>query len=110
MKEQARLAKARVGSLSRHSSDLRGMATVLGDGESKGALKSVVSPPNLSKTFRNAGLVLLVVTPDPLTAVPGAAFMGASYAAKRREAASLETMRREAVKAARLVHDLQSLL
>lgn len=89
---------------------MRGAATALGDGESKGALKAIVSPPSLSKTFRNAGLVLLVVTPDPVTAIPGAAFMGASYAARRREAASLEAMRKEAVKAVRLVQDLQSLL
>ena len=109
MKDQARLAKARVDSLSRHAVDLQAAAAATGDGGSKVAMRRVVSPPSLSKTLRNTGVVLLVA-PDPFTDVLGVAFIGASYAARRREAASLETMRREAARAARLVWDLQSLL
>ncbi len=98
-----------VGSVSRRSDDLVGASAALGDPGTREALRSVVAPPNITKTLRNAGVVLLIA-PDPITGIGGAALLGASYATKRGEPANLQSLAREAAKTAQIVRDLQSLL
>jgi len=107
--EDVRLAKARVSAFARTSQDMVGAASAAGSTEMKSRLKMVVDPPNMSKTLRNMGVVLLV-TPDPFSGIPGAALLGASYAVKGREAANLRALASETARAARMIRDLHSLL
>jgi hypothetical protein len=109
VQEEVRLAKARVSAFARTSQDRVETATAIGNAETKSRLKMVVNPPNMSKTLRNVGVVLLV-TPDPFSGIPGAALLGASYAVKGREAANLRSLASETARAARMIRDLQSLL
>ncbi|MDA4134599.1 MAG: hypothetical protein OK441_03415 [Thaumarchaeota archaeon] len=109
MHKDVRLAKARVSAFARTSHDRVEVAKSVGNPETKSRMKMVVDPPNMSKTLRNVGVVLLV-TPDPFSGIPGAALLGASYAVKGREAANLASLSSEAARVARMIRDLQSLL
>lgn len=109
VQEDVRLAKARVSAFARTSQDRVETARAVGNPETKTRLKMVVDPPNMSKTLRNVGIVLLV-TPDPFSGIPGAALLGASYAVRGREAANLQSLASETARAARMIRDLQSLL
>lgn len=109
MREDVRLAKARIGVVSRASDDRSYVAASLASHTTKNGLKVVVKPPSASNAVRNVGAVLLV-SPDPFTGIPGAALMGASYVMKGREAASLKSLAKETASAIRTVRDLQSLL
>ena len=60
------------------------VANGLGDKETKEKLRQVAKPASVSRTLRKAG-VALMLAPDPITAVPGAMMLGASFAAKRRD-------------------------
>jgi hypothetical protein len=43
-----------------------------------------VKPNSISKTLRTAGIGL-ILAPEPISAVPGAIMLGASFATRRRE-------------------------
>jgi hypothetical protein len=60
------------------------VASALADGETRERLKQVARPNSVSRTLRRAG-VALILAPDPITAVPGAMMLGASFATRRRE-------------------------
>jgi hypothetical protein len=60
------------------------VAGAVGDAKTRESLKQVVRPNSLSKTLRKAG-VALILAPDPITAVPGAMMLGASFAMKGKE-------------------------
>jgi hypothetical protein len=60
------------------------VADSIADSKTRAALKQVVKPNSVSKTLRKAG-VALIIAPDPITAVPGAIMVGASFATKGRE-------------------------
>jgi hypothetical protein len=109
VKEDVRIAKVRVGALARSSQDRVGATTSLADPATSSGLKMVVNPPNMSRTLRNVGAVLLV-SPDPFTGVPGAALLGASYLIRSREAANLQSLARETARTARTIRELQSFL
>ena len=63
-------------------------------------------PGSLSSTLKKAGVALIVGTPDPVTAVPGAALIAASYAAKRRDPTKLDDLAQETRK---ILREIQSL-
>ena len=109
MKEDVRLAKARVSALGRSSQDRIGAMTGLADPATSNGLRMVANPPNMSRTLRNVGAVLLI-SPDPFTGVPGAALLGASYLMKGREAANLQSLARETALTVRTIRELQSFL
>ena len=60
------------------------VASGLADAETRERLKQVARPNSVSRTLRRAG-VALILAPDPITAVPGAMMIGASFATRRRE-------------------------
>ena len=66
--------------------------------------RAVTNPSSPSSTMKKAGILLLVGTPDPFTAVPGAALLAASYASKRRAPARLDDV---AAEASRILEDVQ---
>jgi len=66
---------------------LRERATVaerLADSDTRDGLKQVARPNNISKMMRKAGIGL-ILAPDPISAVPGAIILGASFATRGRE-------------------------
>jgi hypothetical protein len=69
-------------------------------------LNKVSKPNSPSSTLKKAGVALIVVTPDPVTAVPGVALIIASYAAKRNEPAKLDDVAAETRK---ILRDIRSL-
>lgn len=81
-------------------------AESLGDPKTRASLKQVVKPGSLSRTLRRTG-VALILTPDPVTAVPGAVLLGASLVAKRKSAASASSVFEEAE---RLLREMGSLV
>jgi L-aminopeptidase/D-esterase-like protein len=64
--------------------DRKEVAGRLADAQTKEKLKEVAKPNSLTKTLRRTG-VALILTPDPITAVPGVAMLGASFAMRKRE-------------------------
>ena len=109
MKEKARLAKARAAAFARTSEDRLSVAAGVANPSTTQSLRMAAKPPDVSRTLRKAGAVL-IISPDPFTDVPAAALLGASIAMKGREAASIESLAKEAAKAARAIRDLHSIL
>ncbi len=109
VKEEVKLAKARVSSFARSSEDRLGVATTIANAPAKEGLRMAVRPPNVSRTMRNVGAVLLA-SPDPFTGVPGVALLTASYAMKGREAASVSSLATETAQAVRAIRELKTLL
>jgi hypothetical protein len=60
------------------------VASGIGDGETRERLRQVARPNSVSGTLRKAG-VALILAPDPITAVPGAMMLGASFAMRSGE-------------------------
>jgi hypothetical protein len=60
------------------------VAGCLADAGTRDGLRQVAKPNSISKTLRKAGIAL-ILAPDPITAVPGAVMLGASFAARGRE-------------------------
>jgi hypothetical protein len=66
---------------------------------------NVTKPPSLSGGMRKAGIAL-IVTPDPISGVPGVALLASSFVMKKREPASLESLAQETRKALREIQSL----
>ena len=69
-------------------------------------VKKVSDPASPSSSLKKAGVALVVVTPDPVTAVPGVALIAASYATKRREPTKLDDLAAETRKILREIQGL----
>jgi hypothetical protein len=104
--DKTRLAKATVDAFARASQDKIEACRVAADDRVSKSVRLAVKPPKAASSLRKAGVVL-VLAPDPVTAVPGVAMIGASYAIKKKEAAGLEELIEEA---RRVASDLESLL
>lgn len=78
------LLKSSASSATRVLKDRAMVAQSLDDRETRRSLKQVVKPNCISKTMRKAGVALLL-SPDPITDVPGAILLGASFAARGRD-------------------------
>ena len=104
--QEKRIARSAADSLTR----LREARSIVGSSiETKSVarhLNKVSKPSSPSSTLKKAGVALIVVTPDPVTAVPGAALIVASYALKRNEPAKLEDVAAETRK---ILRDIQGL-
>jgi hypothetical protein len=81
---RAELLKSSASSATRVMLERRAVAAALADTETRERLRQVVRPNSISKTLRKVG-VALILAPDPITAVPGAMMLGASFATRRRE-------------------------
>ena len=80
-------------------------ASVDGRGVSR-SLNRLTAPGSPSSALKKAGVVLIVGTPDPVTAVPGVALIAASYATKRKDPAKLEDL---AMETRKILRDISSL-
>jgi len=105
MKEQVRLAKAMASSYARTSHDRRDAVGSVSEPAVAKKLRNVVRPPNISKSLKKAGAVLLL-PPDPITDVAGVVLIGAAFAMSSRQPLSIESLLVETRKSMR---DLQSM-
>ena len=69
-------------------------------------LEKVVRPKSPVGGMKKAGMVLLL-SPDPLTNIPGAALLASSYFLKKKEPSSITTLVREARKTLREIESLE---
>ena len=81
---RARLLRSSASSVTRVLRERATVAERLADAETRDGLKQVARPNNISKMMRKAGIGL-IMAPDPITAVPGAIILGASFATRGRE-------------------------
>ncbi len=97
MKGKARLVRAGTSSLVRTSQDSALVASSLSNTETKKSLNQVVKPNSVSKTLRKVGVAVLL-SPDPLgpiVDIPGVVILGASFAMKKGEPESIESVFKE---------------
>ena len=104
--EEKRIARSVADSLTRLQEAKSNVASSIDTKHVTQHLNRVSKPSSPSSTLKKAGVALIVVTPDPVTAVPGVALIAASYAAKHNEPAKLDDLAAEARK---ILRDLQSL-
>jgi len=104
--EEKRIARSVADSLSRLGEAKRDIASSIDPKGVAHRLNNVSKPGSPSSTLKKAGVALIVVTPDPVTAVPGVALIAASYAAKHNEPAKLDDIAAETRK---ILRDIQSL-
>ena len=81
---RGQLLKSSASSAIRVLKEREEVARRLADAETNKSLRQVVKPNSLSRTLRKVG-VALILAPDPITAVPGAMMLGASFAMRGRE-------------------------
>jgi hypothetical protein len=81
---QAQLLRSSASSAARILNERATVAGCLADSNTRNALRQVVKPNSISKTLRRAGIAL-ILAPDPITAVPGAVMLGASFATRKKE-------------------------
>jgi hypothetical protein len=97
LKGHAKLVKEGTDSLARTSQDRAEVAMSLSNAETKKKLNHVVKPNSVPRTLKKAGLAMLL-SPDPLgpiTDIPGAVLLGASYAMKKKEPESIKSLSTE---------------
>ena len=104
--EEKRLVRSVVDSLTRLRETKRSVASSVDTKDVSRHLTRVSKPGSPSSTLKKAGVALIVVTPDPITAVPGVALIAASYATKRKEPAKLDDL---AVETKKILSEIQSL-
>ena len=96
-KRDSVLVNAAASSMSRVAGDRREVSDALDPSDVKDCIRRVVKPTSLSGSMKKVGIVL-ILAPEPISTVPGVALLASSYAMKRREPASLQTLNREADK------------
>jgi hypothetical protein len=104
--EEKRIVRTVADSLNRLHETRSHVASSVDTKQVAYSLNKVSKPSSPSSALKKAGVALIVVTPDPITAVPGVALIAASYATKRKEPAKLEDLAAETRK---ILRDISSL-
>ena len=104
--EEKRITRSAADSLRRLQEAKSDVASSIDTKHTAHHLNNVAKPKSPSSSLKKVGVALIVVTPDPVTAVPGVALIAASYLAKRNEPAKLEDL---AVETRKILRDIQSL-
>jgi hypothetical protein len=81
---RSQLLKSSASSAIRVLKEREEVAARIADAETTKRLREVVKPNSISRTLRKAG-VALILAPDPITAIPGAMMLGASFATRGRQ-------------------------
>ncbi len=100
-----RLILSSTGSVSRLAREKAEVAETVRAAPVKKRVDRVTKPASLSGGMKKAGIAL-ILTPDPLTGVPGVALLASSYVLKRREPAGLGHLAQETRK---ILREIQSL-
>jgi len=104
--EEKRIVRTVADSLSRIHEAKTSVASSADTMPVKARLNSLTKPGSPSAALKKAGVVLIVGTPDPVTAVPGVALLASSYVFKRNDPTKLDDLAAETKK---LLRDIQSL-
>lgn len=100
-----RLVHSSAESLKRVAAGRVGLEESLSSREVSESLGNVLHPKSLAGGMKKAG-VALILSPDPVTGVPGAALLLSAYALKKKEPSSIDTLVRQANK---ILRDIESL-
>lgn len=103
---EARLLRSKADSVARSLQARKEVAEVISDGGTSRRLKDLTKPNSVGDTMRKTGAALLL-SPDPLTDIPGAVMLGASYVVKKKDPLSLGSVFKET---SRLMSEMRSLL
>jgi len=101
-----RLIRSSTDSASRLVNEKARIAAVVDTSPLRPHLDDLIKPPSLSGGMRKAGIAL-VLTPDPISGVPGVALLASSFVMKKREPASLESLAQETRKALQEIRSLR---
>lgn len=101
----AKVAKSSAKSIVRIVRTRSEVSTALAKGGVQKGLEDVVRPRSLSSGMRKAGIALML-SPDPLTDIPGIALLASAYLIKKRDPSSIKTLMKEA---RRVIRDVESL-
>lgn len=104
--DRSRVARAAVEAYARAARDRIDATRAASDPKTRESIRLALRPPKAGTTLRNTGIALMLA-PEPITTVPGAVMIGASYAMKRREAAGLEDLVDETVRTLRELRSLR---
>jgi len=103
---EKRIVRTAADSLSRLTETRAQVATGVDTSPMRAQMNKLSKPGSPSSAMKKAGVALIVVTPDPFTAVPGVALVASSYIARRKEPAKLDDL---ALETRKLLRDLRSL-
>lgn len=92
-----RLARLAADSVSRTARERVEVAQRIGEKRTAAALNSAVRPRSMAGTLRSGGIALLVA-PEPITTIAGAAMIGVSVYAKGRDPLNTSSVVHEARK------------
>ena len=104
--QEKRILHSAADSLNRVAEAKSMVATSVDTTKLRSHMNNISKPGSPSSAMKKAGVVLIVGTPDPVTAVPGIALLAASYVSKRKEPAKLADLAAETRK---ILRDIQSL-
>jgi hypothetical protein len=104
--QEKKIVRSVADSLSRLSEAKAQVASSADGSKVAKHLKDISKPHSPSSSLKKAGVALIVVTPDPITAVPGVALIASSYAVKRKEPTKLDDI---AAETRRILREMQSL-
>ena len=100
-----KLIRSSADSALRLAEEKAGVAAAVNASPLRRHFDNLTKPPSLSGGMRKAGIAL-IVTPDPISGVPGVALLASSFVLKRKEPASLESLAQETRKALREIQSL----
>ncbi len=104
--QEKRIARAAVDSLSRLQEARAHVASSVDTSAVSKSVKNVANPSSPSSSLKKAGVALIVLAPDPVTDVAGAALIATSFAVKSKEPTKLDDLAAETRK---ILRDMQSL-
>lgn len=103
--QEKKVLHSAAGSFARIAEAKADVAASLETTKVQSHMRGLMKPGSPSSAMKKAG-VALIVTPDPITAVPGAALIAASYASKRNDPSSIEDL---ALETKKILRDIKSL-
>lgn len=104
--QEKKLVRSVADSLSRLADAKAQVAAGVDPAPLRQQVSRLSKPGSPSSAMKKAGVVLIVGTPDPVTAVPGVALIASSYLVKRKDPSKLEDLASEARK---ILREIQSL-
>lgn len=96
--EEKRIIRSVADSLSRLQETKAQVASGVNAEPIRNHMERLSNPKSPSSAMKKAGIALIVVTPDPITAIPGVALIATSIAIKRKEPAKLDDLAAETQK------------
>ena len=104
--EEKRIVRSVADSISRLNDARAQVASSVNTEQVAKHINDVAKPSSPSSSLKKAGVALIVVAPDPVTNVAGAALIATSFALKHKDPTKLDDL---AVETRKILRDIQSL-